>query len=110
MSPKSEDKVDPAALAVAAFVAAWPIFSTPGPFELWSFIVGATLLVVICSYQFAHRRTGWQSLAFGSVCALPSLLAYGFLREMSKAGWRLATEFDPQGERVPDTRVGPQNY
>lgn len=112
MSTKSDEtNVDPAALVVAAFVAAWPLFSEPGPFVHWSFVVGVTLLLVICSYEFARCRTRWQSLAFGAVCALPSILAYGFIREMWKAGWRFATEdgapwyTDLNGNAVLDTRI-----
>lgn len=99
--------VDPAALAAAVFAAAVTSYSEEGPFVPFSLVIGITLLLIVCSYEFCRERSFWKNLAFGAVCALVSLLIYGFVREMWKAGWHLKTWIDAEGNLVRDTRVSP---
>src|SRR5688572_7865520 len=72
---RNDGGIDPAALAVASLAAAVSVIAPPGPYGPASMMIGATILVVIFAYDVAPRRTLSQSIAFGGVCALMSLLA-----------------------------------
>lgn len=70
--------IDSAALAGAATAASLSVFGVPGPYIPLNAIVGLTLLILLLTYELRRYRSRSQNLAFGSVCALCSLLVLGF--------------------------------
>lgn len=102
--------VDPAALAAAVFAAALTTLTPEGPFAVLTAIIGVTLLLIVCSYEYCRKRYFWQNVAFGAVCALVSLLLYGFIREALEAGnfdttLNAPVEVNPAGEKIIKSRI-----
>lgn len=99
------NNVDPAALAAAVFAAAITILAPKGPFGIIGFIIGSTLLLIVCSYEYRRKREVAQNFAFGAVCGLISLLIVGYIIEVWAAGWRLNTEEDAEGKAVEESII-----
>jgi hypothetical protein len=74
-------EIDSAALGGSAIAAVLTVALAKGPFDPVSFIIGVTLVALILAYELNNGRTLAQSIAFGAVLGLCSLLFLGFLVE-----------------------------
>jgi hypothetical protein len=79
--------IDSAALAAATLAGALSVFSAPGPYVPLNGAVGLTLLTILFTYELRRPRSNSQNIAFGTVCALCSLLVVGFIAEFRAAKW-----------------------
>ena len=75
---KRRGGIDPAALAAASLAAAVSVIAPPGPYGPPSFAIGATILLLITSYDIDPHRSATQSLAYAAVIGLVSMLMLGF--------------------------------
>ena len=76
--PGRSGGIDPAALAAASLAVAISAIAPPGPYGPGSTMIGATILFLIFAYDEDPHRSWQQSVAFGAVCALISLLVIGY--------------------------------
>ncbi len=79
---KHREPFDPAALAGAAVAAAIAVTISPGPYDVLSVVIGATLLAIIGAYEQGRRRNLSQSAAMGTVIGLVAILPAGYLLEL----------------------------
>lgn len=96
---------DPAALSAAIAAGAIAVLIAPGPYGLFSLIIGITLLTVILSYEWERQRTSLQSVAISLVLAFSSLLVSGFILEYFCGGFSLKGFVNLKGNlesAVPD--------
>ena len=77
---------DAAALAAAAVAGALAAAVNPGPYDVFSVIISATILLVIWAYERKRARSLSQSVALGAVVAFVSLLALGLPLELIAGG------------------------
>ena len=73
--------IDPAALAAATLAVAISAIAPPGPYSPIGSVIGLTVLVLILAYDVDPQRTRLQSVAFGAVCALVTVLVIGYVLE-----------------------------
>ena len=94
--------IDPAALAVASLAAAVSVMAPPGPYAPGSILIGATILLFIFAYDKEPDRNPFQRLAFSAVCALITILMFGYPLELLATG--LASLLSPEGTDVSQSR------
>jgi len=75
---KRRGGIDPAALAAASLAAAVSVIAPPGPYGPPSIAIGATILLLITSYDIDPHRSATQSLAYAAVIGLTVMLMLGF--------------------------------
>jgi hypothetical protein len=75
----NEFRITPQALVNVVIASGLALLFSFGSFSLLTTIGGITLLLILFSYDQGAQRSGFQSLAFGAVCALPFTLAAGML-------------------------------
>ena len=78
---RRDEPFDPAALAGAAVAGAIAVQINPGPYNVMSVVIGATLLTIISAYENNRRRGLRQSCALGAVAGFVALLPVGFCLE-----------------------------
>lgn len=84
----------------------------PGPYSPIGSVIGLTVLVLILAYDVDPQRTRLQSVAFGGVCALVTVLVIGYVLEYVFATNR-PKRFDvlkrelPQNEDLSYSEVPP---
>jgi hypothetical protein len=98
---------DAAALAAATFAAALTTFAEPGPYDLFSFVIGITLLLVLWAYERNRSRDTLQSIALGAVAGFVSLMILGPVLEYVLGGFSLKGKCVGVGE---GGQCGPGEY
>src|SRR5262245_43005334 len=87
--PGAASPYDAAALVSAALAAALAAAIEPGPYDLFSTMIGATILLVIFAFERKSSRDWLQSSALGAVFGFVSLLFLGIALEAIAGGGSL---------------------
>ena len=75
----NEFRITPQALVNVVIASGLALLFSSAPFGPLTTVGGITLLLILFSYDQGAQRSGFQSLAFGAVCAFPFTLAAGLL-------------------------------
>jgi hypothetical protein len=75
----NEFRITPLVLIVTVIVSGFALVTYLGSFNWLTTICGVILLLILFSYDRGEARSGFQSVAFGAVSALPLVLAVGIL-------------------------------
>ncbi|WP_152034162.1 hypothetical protein [Paracidovorax avenae] len=80
---KRRGGIDPAALAAASLASAVSTLAQSGPYTAVTSVLGITILFLVLAYDVDPHRTWFQSIAYSCVLGLTTLLAGGYLLELS---------------------------
>jgi hypothetical protein len=103
--PQITQKLDIAALSLALIPIVLGMFSNPAPWDITSFIISFTFVLIILAYSWDHSRSWLQSLTLAAAIALASLPATGFVFEAKHHGSLDTYIPSPNDEKPPPSSV-----